>query len=112
MLKAQYSVLIRDKMRPDNTVNSTMMLFPNKKLDNFESVTSVDLELMAWAEALPQNCQYRPLTPLDVKNGRSTLAVQRTLLHMVYYTTISALHRPQFLPSSPSQAPTASRQVQ
>ncbi|EEY17984.1 cutinase transcription factor 1 beta [Verticillium alfalfae VaMs.102] len=51
MLKAQYSVLIRDKMRPDNTVNSTMMLFPNKKLDNFESVTSVDLELMAWAEA-------------------------------------------------------------
>ncbi|CRK34957.1 hypothetical protein BN1708_006591 [Verticillium longisporum] len=74
MLKAQYSVLIRDKMRPDNT--------------------------------------YRPLTPLDVKNGRSTLAVQRTLLHMVYYTTISALHRPQFLPSSPSQAPTASRQVQ
>ncbi|CRK42713.1 hypothetical protein BN1723_016064, partial [Verticillium longisporum] len=108
----QYSVLIRDKMRPDNTVNSTMMLFPNKKLDNFESVTSVDLELMAWAEALPQNCQYRPLTPLDVKNGRSTLAVQRTLLHMVYYTTISALHRPQFLPSSPSQAPTASRQVQ
>ncbi|KAG7147752.1 Cutinase transcription factor 1 beta like protein [Verticillium longisporum] len=76
MLKAQYSVLIRDKMRPDNTVNSTMMLFPNKKLDNFESVTSVDLELMAWAEALPQNCQYRPLTPLDVKNGRSTLAVQ------------------------------------
>ncbi|KAM0573677.1 hypothetical protein ACHAP9_002116 [Verticillium nonalfalfae] len=112
MLKAQYSVLIRDKMRPDNTVNSTMMLFPNKKLDNFESVTSVDLELMAWAEALPQACQYRPLTPLDVKNGRSTLAVQRTLLHMVYYTTISALHRPQFLPSSPSQAPTASRQVQ
>ncbi|KAG7111232.1 Cutinase transcription factor 1 beta like protein [Verticillium longisporum] len=112
MLKAQYSVLIRDKMRPDNTVNSTMMLFPNKKLDNFESVTSVDLELMAWAEALPQTCQYRPLTPLDVKNGRSTLAVQRTLLHMVYYTTISALHRPQFLPSSPSQAPTASRQVQ
>ncbi|KAH7362661.1 cutinase transcription factor 1 beta, partial [Plectosphaerella cucumerina] len=112
MLKAQYSVLIRDKVKPDNTVNSTMMLFPNKKLDNFESVTTVDLELMAWAESLPAVCQYRPLTPLDVKNGRSTVAVQRHLLHMVYYTTISALHRPQFLPSSPTQAPTASRQVQ
>jgi transcription factor-like protein len=95
MLKAQYSVLIRDKVKPDNTVNSTMMLFPNKKLDNFESVTTVDLELMAWAESLPAVCQYR-----------------RHLLHMVYYTTISALHRPQFLPSSPTQAPTASRQVQ
>ncbi|KAI8310028.1 Cutinase transcription factor 1 beta [Colletotrichum sp. SAR11_59] len=112
MLKAQYSVLIRDKMRPENTVNSTMMLFPNKKLDNVESVTSVDLELMAWAETLPPICQYRPLTPLDVKNGRSTVAVQRTLLHMVYFTTISALHRPQFLPSSPVHAPTTSRQVQ
>ncbi|KAK0379352.1 fungal specific transcription factor domain-containing protein [Colletotrichum limetticola] len=112
MLKAQYSVLIRDKMRPENTVNSTMMLFPNKKLDNVESVTSVDLELMAWADTLPAICQYRPLTPLDVKNGRSTVAVQRTLLHMVYYTTISALHRPQFLPSSPVHAPTTSRQVQ
>ncbi|KAJ0286417.1 hypothetical protein Brms1b_004072 [Colletotrichum noveboracense] len=112
MLKAQYSVLIRDKMPPENTVNSTMMLFPNKKLDNVESVTSVDLELMAWAETLPPICQYRPLTPLDVKNGRSTVAVQRTLLHMVYFTTISALHRPQFLPSSPVHAPTTSRQVQ
>ncbi|KAF5659165.1 cutinase transcription factor 1 beta [Fusarium heterosporum] len=112
MLKAQYSVLIRDKMKPENTTNSTMMLFPNKQLDNVESVTEVDHELMAWAESLPACCQYRTLTPLDVKDGRSTVAVQRTLLHMVYYTTISALHRPQFLPSSPLQAPTTSRQVQ
>lgn len=112
MLKTQYSVLIRDKMKPENTTNSTMMLFPNKQLDNIESVNVVDHELLAWAESLPSCCQYRTLTPLDVKEGRSTLAVQRTLLHMVYYTTISALHRPQFLPSSPLQAPTTSRQVQ
>lgn len=112
MLKAQYSVLIRDKMKPENTTNSTMMLFPNKQLDNVESVNEVDHELMAWAESLPTCCQFRTLTPLDVKDGRATLAVQRTLLHMVYYTTISALHRPQFLPSSPLQAPTTSRQVQ
>lgn len=112
MLKAQYSVLIRDNMKPENTTNSTMMLFPRKKLDNLESVHAVDMELMAWAESLPQSCQYRPMTPHDVKGGRSTIAVQRTLLHMVYYTTISALHRPQFLPSSPLHAPTTSRQVQ
>ncbi|KAG9255364.1 fungal-specific transcription factor domain-containing protein [Emericellopsis atlantica] len=112
MLKAQYSVLIRDKTKPDNTTNSTMMLFPNKQLDNVESVQVVDMELMAWAESLPQSCQYRTLTPLDIEGGKSTLAVQRTLLHMVYYTTISALHRPQFLPSSPTHAPTTSRQAQ
>lgn len=112
MLMAQYSVLIRDKMRPENTTNSTMMLFPNKQPDNVEGLHAVNLELCAWAETLPACCQYRPLTPLDTQHGRSTIAVQRTLLHMVYYTTVSALHRPQFLPSSPLQAPTTSRQAQ
>lgn len=112
MLKTQYSVLIRDKMKPENTTNSTMMLFPNKQMDNVDSVNIVDLELSDWAADLPDVCRYRPLNPLDVKDGRSTLAIQRTLLHMVFHTTISALHRPQFLPSSPTQAPTTSRQVQ
>ncbi|KAG8412870.1 Cutinase transcription factor 1 beta, variant 2 [Metarhizium acridum] len=112
MLKTQYSVLIRDKVKPENTTNSTMMLFPNKQMDNVDGVNTVDLELSAWAASLPDVCQYRPLNPLDVKDGRSTVAIQRTLLHMVYHTTVSALHRPQFLPSSPTQAPTTSRQVQ
>ncbi|KAI0840077.1 fungal-specific transcription factor domain-containing protein [Hypoxylon sp. FL0890] len=112
MLKAQYSVLIRDKSRAENTTNSTMMLFPNKQLDNVESVNSCDLELLTWVQSLPACCQYRPLSALDLKNGRATIAVHRNLLHMVYYTTISALHRPQFLPSSPTHAPQTSAQSQ
>ncbi|KAK5993325.1 Cutinase transcription factor 1 beta [Cladobotryum mycophilum] len=112
MLKTQYSVLIRDNVKPENTTNSTMMLFPNKKLDNVDNVRTVDAELRAWVDALPACCEYRMLVPGDIKNGKSTIAVQRTLLHMVYHTTVSALHRPQFLPSSPSQMPTPSRQVQ
>ncbi|RYO79364.1 hypothetical protein DL766_008214 [Monosporascus sp. MC13-8B] len=112
MLKAQYSVLIRDKAKPENTTNSTMMLFPNKQLDNMDSVKNCDVELVAWLKLLPACCQYRPLTCLDIRNGRSTVAVQRNLLHMVYYTTVSALHRPQFLPSSPMHAPQTSAQVQ
>ncbi|KAG5917581.1 Cutinase transcription factor 1 beta [Claviceps africana] len=112
MLRTQYSVLIRDKMRPENTTNSTMMLFPNKETDNVDGVNSVDRQLRAWAASLPDVCLYRPLTRMDVQDGRSTLAVQRTILHMVYHTTISALHRPQFLPSSPALRPTTSREVQ
>lgn len=112
MLKAQYSVLIRDATKPDNTTNSTMMLFPNKNLENIDSINVVDLELKSWLENLPPAAQYRPLTTMDIQHGRSTVAVQRNLLHMVYYTTVSALHRPQFLPASPFQVPTASRQVQ
>lgn len=112
MLRAQYSVLIRDTTKPENTTNSTMMLFPNKQLDNVESITACDAELMAWQQSLPGCCQYRPLALADVQNGRATIAVQRNLLHMVFYTTISALHRPQFLPSSPQQAPQVSAQMQ
>lgn len=112
MLRAQYSVLIRDTTKPENTTNSTMMLFPNKQLDNVESITACDAELMAWQQSLPVCCQYRPLASADVQNGRATVAVQRDLLHMVFYTTISALHRPQFLPSSPQQAPQVSAQMQ
>lgn len=111
MLKAQYSMLTRDKVRPDDTTSSTMMLFPNKG-SNIEMVKAVDLELMSWESALHECCQYRPLTPLDVRDGKSTVAVHRTLLHMVYHTTVSALHRPQFLPASPIQALMASRPVQ
>lgn len=112
MLKAQYSVLIRDATKPDNTTNSTMMLFPNKTLENLDSINVVDRELSTWLEGLPAAAQYRQLTQADIQNGRSTVAVQRAMLHMVYYTTVSALHRPQFLPASPFQVPTASRQVQ
>ncbi|KAH7186649.1 fungal-specific transcription factor domain-containing protein [Fusarium oxysporum] len=81
-LKAQYSVLTRDIIKLENTTNSTIMLFPNKQLDNVESINKMDLELMAWAESLPTCCQNRTLTPLDVKDGRTTIAVQRTLLRM------------------------------
>ncbi|ATY61833.1 cutinase transcription factor 1 beta [Cordyceps militaris] len=111
MLKTQYSVLIRDNMKPENTTNSTMMLFPNK-FENVDAVDTIDAELRAWADSLPESCRYRPLTEADTEGGRSTVTVHRTLLHMVHQTTISALHRPQFLPSSPTQMPTTSRQVQ
>lgn len=111
MLKTQYSVLIRDNMKPENTTNSTMMLFPNK-FDNGDAVDTIDAELRAWADGLPECCRYRPLTEADVEGGRSTVTINRTLLHMVHQTTISALHRPQFLPSAPNQVPTTSRQVQ
>lgn len=114
MLKAQYSVLIRDRARPEATTKTTVMLLPRKDMDDgqLKSVQHVDAELAAWFSALPASCQYRPLTSADVEKGRSPVAVQRNLLHMVFQTTISALHRPQFLPSSPLQAPAVSRAVQ
>ncbi|KAI1150910.1 fungal-specific transcription factor domain-containing protein [Nemania diffusa] len=112
MLKAQYSVLICTKTHPENVTNSTMMLLPNKQLDNMETIAKCDHGLTQWAETLPESCKYRPLSPLDVQNGRGVIALQRNLLHMVYFTTVSALHRPLFLPSSPRNFQQTPSQVQ
>ena len=112
MLKTQYSVLDCAKTHPESTTHSTMMLLPNKQLDNMENVAKCDHELTKWAETLSDACKYRPLTPLDVQNGRGVIALQRNLLHMVYFTTVSALHRPLFLPSTPRDVQQTPSQVQ
>ncbi|KAL9572035.1 hypothetical protein ACKAV7_003752 [Fusarium commune] len=112
VLHSMYSVDIRNNSPPENIINSIRMLFPNKKPDNMECFLSINLELVAWAEALPPCCRYTPLMPLDVKDGNATIAVQRTLLHMLYYTIDLTLHRPQLLSPSPIHAMTTPSVVQ
>ncbi|RKL12292.1 Cutinase transcription factor 1 beta [Fusarium oxysporum] len=112
VLNSMYSDDMRNKVIPENTTNSTSMLLPKKKLDNMECFLSIKLELLAWAEALPPCCRYTPLIRLDIKNSNATIAVQRTLLHMLYYTIDLTLHRPQLLPPSPTQVMTSPSVVQ
>ncbi|KAH7201337.1 fungal-specific transcription factor domain-containing protein [Fusarium oxysporum] len=112
VLNSMYSDDMRNKVIPENTTNSTYMLLPKKRLDNMECFLSINLELLAWAEALPPCCRYTPLMRLDIKNSNATIAVQRTLLHMLYYTIDLTLHRPQLLPPSPNQVMTSPSVVQ
>jgi hypothetical protein len=100
VLTAQYSVLIKDQgmQTSSGSSRSSLMLFP-KKLDQRGEVKSCGSELEKWREELPPCCLYRTPAPIDIATGDSTMAVQRALLHMVYYTTLSALHRPQVLPN-------------
>ncbi len=106
MLQQQYTILPRGRQRGSDagTSNNTMMLFPNRPVSddgqgNGPSVVDkIDARLRAWLLALPLSCRYAALTPADVQNGRATVAVQRTLLHLVYHTTMSALHRPRIQP--------------
>jgi hypothetical protein len=112
MLKTQYPVHVHDETDPKSTINGTIAVCPNEWRNNADSINAIDVELGAWAASLPDACQYRALNTLDVKEGRSTIAVQRILLHMVYYTTVSALHRPLIFPSSATHQATTSRQTQ
>ncbi|KAH6626213.1 fungal-specific transcription factor domain-containing protein [Chaetomium sp. MPI-SDFR-AT-0129] len=112
MLRVQYSVLSRSGMGPEHTTNSTHMLLPNKNGENMEEVENVDRHLQDWLASLPTACQHRPLNTTNVTEANKVLAVQRNLLHMIYHTTISALHRPLFLPASPTEGPSTPVDVQ
>lgn len=105
VLSAQYSVLIRDQgqaMGQEGNTRSSVMLFP-KKIDQTDEVKVCDNELAEWVAQLPPPCLYGNPTQeeleQEIARGGSTLVVQRALLHMCYYATLSALHRPQVLPS-------------
>jgi len=111
VLSAQYSVLVRHQgmQGQEGNTRSSVMLFP-KKLDQTDEVTRCDVELSQWVEELPPCCKYSNELPSG--DSSASLFLQRSLLHMVYFTTLSALHRPQVLPSAPSSQPDSSRELQ
>ncbi|KAF2832963.1 hypothetical protein CC86DRAFT_310511 [Ophiobolus disseminans] len=93
VLSKQYCVLNNNHgLQNDRT---TMMLLP-KKLDPETSEVKVcDEELQNWVSELPEEAQYT-----DEASGVAAIDLARSLLHMVFFTTLSALHRPQVLPNS------------
>ncbi|KAE8443383.1 hypothetical protein EG329_001942 [Mollisiaceae sp. DMI_Dod_QoI] len=111
VLGAQYSVLVKHQgmQSLEGSTRSSVMLIP-KKLDQTDEVKRCDEELTKWFDELPECCQYSSDLPAG-KSGPS-LFVQLSLLHMVYFTTLSALHRPQVLPSATAPQPDSTRELQ
>jgi hypothetical protein len=111
VLSAQYSVLVKyqGQQSQEGSTRSSVMLFP-KKLDQTYEVKRCDVELSEWVTDLPDCCVYS--NEMDQDNSGASLFVQRSLLHMVYYTTLSALHRPQVLPSAETTQPNKYRELQ
>ncbi|PMD49143.1 uncharacterized protein K444DRAFT_639022 [Hyaloscypha bicolor E] len=111
VLSAQYSVLVKCQgmQGQEGSTRSSVMLFP-KKLDQTDEVQRCDVELSDWISELPSSCAYS--NDLQDGNSGAPLFVQRSLLHMVYFTTLSALHRPQVLPSAATSQPDSSRELQ
>ncbi|TVY32554.1 Cutinase transcription factor 1 beta [Lachnellula subtilissima] len=109
VLSAQYSVLIKDQgmQGQEGNTRSSVMLFP-KKLDQTDEVRRCDKELSEWINTLPESCAYS--NEVTMGNSGPSMFVQRSLLHMIYFTTLSALHRPQVLPSG--VLPDSSRKLQ
>ncbi|KAJ4296643.1 hypothetical protein N0V90_006691 [Kalmusia sp. IMI 367209] len=101
VLSKQYCVLNNNQgLQNDRT---TMMLLPKKLDPETSEVKTCDEELQNWVKELKDEAKYS-----DDFTGENSLDVNRALLHMVFFTTLSALHRPQVLPSShggPASAP-------
>lgn len=101
VLVAQYSVLGRHQGVSSEAAGTTssIMLFPKKSASS-EEVEQCDLALDRWKKNLPQECLYS--NQLKVGNNGRPLFVACSLLHMMYFTATSALHRPRVLPAGPS----------
>lgn len=102
VLGVQYSVLNNNHgvMSSEGSTRTTMMLLPKKLESAVDQVQHCDEELQEWRKRLPEEAQYVTPTWGEVDAGNECMALNRSLLHMVYYATLSALHRPQVLPSS------------
>ncbi|KAF2003361.1 cutinase transcription factor 1 alpha [Amniculicola lignicola CBS 123094] len=97
VLSKQYCVLNNNQgLLNDRT---TMMLLPKKLDPETGEVKTCDEELQKWVNELPEEAKYE-----DKLSGEGTIDLHRALLHMVFFTTLSALHRPQVLPSTSQPA--------
>ncbi|KAL1953727.1 hypothetical protein VTO42DRAFT_2326 [Malbranchea cinnamomea] len=99
VLSAQYSVLSH---KFGGTTETTMMLVPKKGAAETCEVRKCDDELETWLANLPEVAHYRPPTSSSLSHGEEVLHLHRAILKMIYYTTSSALHRPQVLPATPN----------
>jgi hypothetical protein len=105
VLSVQYSVLHNNQSTngsgsgPEGSTRSTMSLQP-KRNEGTTEVQECDEALQEWKDGLPEEALYTVPMWNDVESGDGYMVLNRSLLHMIYYSTLSALHRPQVLPSS------------
>jgi len=102
VLSTQYSVLHNNHGIQTNGGNtkSTMRLVARKDDPESSDVRSCDEKLQEWKAGIAPEAEYKELSMQDMVPGQECIALHRSLLHMVYFATLSALHRPQVLPSS------------
>ena len=104
VLTAQYSVILDNLGR---TAETTVVLAPKKSTSAAEILETLkcDHELEEWNHNLAEDINYqKPRTKERVNESDGVLMIHRALLRMIYLTAMSALHRPQVLPTSSTTA--------
>ena len=101
VLSVQYSFFHTNQTASssEGSTRTTMSLQP-KRNEGTTEVQECDEALQQWKDELPEEAHYSVPMWNDVESGDGYMVLNRSLLHMIYYSTLSALHRPQVLPSS------------
>lgn len=99
ILSTQYFVLVRDQGmshgQEGNTISNAALI--PRKLDHNDAAKLCNAELANWLNDLPSQLQYNMITQEMLGQVGGSFVVQRALLHMLYFATLSTLHRPQVL---------------
>lgn len=100
VLFSQYSILGNSTVGPQN--DTTVMVTPSKSFEQDQELAKCDLELTDWFQSLNPSCQYKAThsktSKLEDGNER-IVHLHQALLHMIYLTAMTALHRPRALQS-------------
>ena len=101
VLSTQYSVPHNDvgARSEEGSTKTTMMLMPRKDAETCEVQKCGD-EIHKWKENNALEAKYVSSAQEVMEPGDECVILNRSLLHMVYFATLSALHRPQVLPST------------
>ena len=101
VLAVQYSTLGH---KIGATQETTMRLVPKKSAAQPADVIQCDLEFDEWHKELSDDLHYFAPNSHErtSTNDGEVLHLHRALLAGIYLTAISALHRPQILPSAPN----------
>lgn len=73
-------------------------------------VSTCEMGLATWANTLPPSCHAQPLDQQSTTTD-SVILVQRSLLHMIFYTAVAILHQLQPYPSSKFCVKHAAQQI-
>ena len=103
VLSTQYSVLNNNQgiLSDEGNTRTTMMLIPKKLDSQTNEIQMCDKELQKWSQDLPEEVKYRHTSIEEVNDANSPIIVNRAMLRLVFFCALSALHRPQVLPSIP-----------
>lgn len=112
ILDSQYVALPSGGEASVQNTQSTRLLYPFELQHSLYMFECLVVDLKRWKHCLPTVCQYRPLVSIDAEAGNAVLATQRTVLHMLYQTTVLALYRPQSLSTSSKDSPATPWQVE